>query len=84
MHDLKNKVRQPLFSNEGCKEDREVVWDLPAKLDNYKDEQEEHQQEIEVKADEREMYQEKIKAESGLQGDEDTPRKDIFYSKCTV
>jgi len=42
MLDKKKEVRQPLFSNEGCKEDNWVDWDLPPKFDEYKDKQEEH------------------------------------------
>jgi len=42
MLDMKKEVQQPLFSNEGCKEDNEVDWDLPPKFHEYKDEQEEH------------------------------------------
>jgi len=37
-----------------------------------------------VKTNEGEMHQEEIEAESGLQGDEDAPRRNIFYSRCTV
>ena len=40
--DMKREVRQPLFSNKGCKEDNEVDWDLLPKFDECKDEQDEH------------------------------------------
>ena len=51
------KVRRPFVSNgEGqCHEDNEVDWDLPLKFDEYKYEQEEHQEEVKVRAKEGEM-----------------------------
>ena len=66
------------------KEGNEVNFDLPPKFDEYKDEQEEHQEESEVKANEGEMREEEMKAESHFQGDEDALKRNIFYSRCTT